>query len=286
MHNSGRALADAAPAGAGNGIFEQPLKAAMPLKGPGERDCDDRARSAAHPARVMLCRVDSLTDLSHDTRELRLAIEDGGRFGFFAGQYAQIEFAPEFARYYSMASTPAEEQLLFHLRRTPAGKAGSHVAQQLRPGDKVRVSGPLGYSYLRDGHTGPVLLIAGGSGLAPMLSILRTLLARDANARVVLYLGVRSERDVYHEHVLAGLAQEHANFSYAIVLSEPDGASVRRRGLVHQAVADDLADASAYTAYLAGPPAMVEAAGRLLLGRGVAGCDIHGDAFRHQPSGG
>ncbi|MBK5102818.1 MAG: naphthalene 1,2-dioxygenase [Burkholderiales bacterium] len=285
MHNSGRALADATPAGAGDSNLEQRLEAAMPLTGQGQRDCGNRAKSAAHPARVMLCRVDSLTDLSHDTSELRLAIEDGGRFGFFAGQYAQIEFAPEFCRYYSMASTPAEEQLLFHLRRTPGGTAGSYVAQQLKPGDKVKVSGPLGSSYLRDEHTGPVLLIAGGSGLAPMLSILRTLLAREVSRRVVLYFGVRSERDVYHERLLAGLAEDHDNFSYAIVLSEPDGASSRRRGLVHQAVADDLADASAYTVYLAGPTAMVEAAGKLLLGRGVAGCDIHGDAFRYPPPG-
>lgn len=278
MHNSGRA-----PAGAGNSAFEQPLQAAMPLTGPGQRDCTNHAESAAHPARAMQCRVDSLTDLNHDTRELRLAIEDGGRFGFSAGQYAQIEFAPGFCRYYSMASTPAEEQLLFHLRRMPEGKAGSYIAQELKPGDKVKVSGPLGSSHLRDGHSGPVLLIAGGSGLAPMLSILRTLLAREVGARVELYFGVRSERDVYHERLLAGLAEDHANFSYSIVLSEPAGASTRRRGLVHQAVAEDLVDASAYTVYLAGPPAMVAAAGQMLLGRGIAARDIHGDAFRYQP---
>lgn len=285
MHSSGRAWADVVPAKAGDSILEQPIKAAMPLTGSGQGDRFDDATLAAHPLRTMLCRVDSLADLTHDTRELCLAIEAGGPFGFLAGQYAQIEFAPDLSRHYSMANTPAEERLLFHLRRTPEGKTSSYVAQQLKPGDRVKVSGPLGSSYLRDKHAGPVLLVGGGSGLAPMLSILRTLLARDGSARVVLYFGVRSERDVYHERLLAGLAANHGNFSYEIVLSEPDSASGRRRGLVHLAVAEDLADASAYTAYLAGPPAMVEAAGQLLLGRGVAGCDIHADSFHYQPSG-
>ena len=100
-----------------------------------------------------------------------------------------------------------------------------------------------------------------------------------------LVAGVRSERDVYHEHLLAGLALRHDNFSYQIILSEPGSESRQRRGLLHQALAEDLADAAGYTAYLAGPPAMVEATGDLLLSRGIAPCDIHADAFRYQPLG-
>jgi CDP-4-dehydro-6-deoxyglucose reductase/ferredoxin-NAD(P)+ reductase (naphthalene dioxygenase ferredoxin-specific) len=184
-----------------------------------------------------------------------------------------------------MASTPAEEKLAFQLLCTSAGKTSSCIAQELKLGDKVKVSGPLGSSYLRDEHAGPVLLVAGGSGLAPVLSVLRTMLERGSSETVALYFGVRSERDVYHEHLLAGLAANHGNFSYQIVLSEPEGESGRRHGLVHQAVADDVADAAGYTAYLAGPPAMVEAAGQLLLSRGVARRDIHADAFRYQSSG-
>jgi len=173
---------------------------------------------------------------------------------------------------------------VFQLRGAPEGEGSAYVEQRLRRGGKVMVSGPLGSSYLRAWHAGPVLLVAGGSGLAPMLSILRTLLARDGSTRVLLYFGVRSERDVYHERLLAGLAADHGNFCYHIVLSAPGRESGRRQGLVHEAVAEDLADASGYTAYLAGPPAMVEAAGELLLSRGIATCDIHADAFRSRPA--
>ena len=256
----------------------------MPLTDTSRAGRVDDAMSAAHPSRTMLCRVDGLSDLTHNMLELRLAIEDGGPLGFSAGQYVQIEFAPDLRRYYSMASIPAEKRLVFHLRRANAGESSSYVANRLKLGDVVNVSGPLGSACLRDQHAGPVLLVAGGSGLAPMLSILQTLLVRDAGARVVLYFGVRSERDVYHESLLANLAAAHANFSYEIVLSEPDSGTIRRQGLVHEAVARDIADASGYTAYMAGPQEMVEAAGRLLLGRGVERRDIHADAFRPSPS--
>jgi ferredoxin-NAD(P)+ reductase (naphthalene dioxygenase ferredoxin-specific) len=283
---SGHELADPVSAEAGETFSEHSIKARAPLRDSrqsGDRGILEGEGLAAHPPRVTLCRVDGLTDLTHDIRELRLVIEAGGPFDFSAGQYAEIEFAPGLSRYYSMASTPAEEKLAFQLRRTSAGKTSSCVAQELKLGDRVKVSGPLGSSYLRDEHAGPVLLVAGGSGLAPVLSVLRTMLERGSSETVALYFGVRSERDVYHEHLLADLAASHDNFSYQIVLSEPGNDSRRRRGLVHQAVAEDLADATGYKAYLAGPPLMVEAAGRVLLGRGIAPRDIHADAFFSGP---
>ena len=277
-------MRSAEPAAAGEIAFRQQPGAAMAVTDPDPDEGGAGAEPAVPAARTVLCRVDRLGELNHDMRELRLALETGGPFRFLAGQYVQIEFTPELLRHYSIASTPAEEQLVFHLRLTPEGRTGSHIAQQLQPGAKVKVTGPLGSAYLRERHAGPVLLVAGGSGLAPMLSILRTLLARDGGARARLYFGVRGERDVYHERLLAELAAKHANFSYEIVLSQPEGETPRRRGLVHQAVAQDLADASGYTAYLAGPSAMVDSAARLLLERGVAAQDIHADAFRREAS--
>jgi naphthalene 1,2-dioxygenase ferredoxin reductase component len=285
---SGHDLAEPVPVEAGGIFFEHSIKTRVPLtdtRQSGKRGILEDEGRAPHSSRVMLCRVDGLTELTHDIRELRLVIEAGGPFKFSAGQYAQIEFASGLTRHYSMAGTPAEAELTFQLRRTADGKTGGYVTRELKLGDKIKVSGPLGSSYLRAKHAGPVLLVAGGSGFAPMYSVLRTLLGRGSGEKVALYFGVRSERDVYHERQLADLAANHDNFSYQIVLSEPASGSGRRRGLVHQAVAEDLADAAGYTAYLAGPPAMVEAAGQLLLGRGVARRDIHADGFRYQVSG-
>ncbi len=234
-----------------------------------------------HPSRVMRCRVERIEQLTHDIREVGLAIGSGGPFTFSAGQYAQLEFAPGLSRHYSMANTPGDPRLSFHIRRLPGGRTSGFVAEHLRVDDEVKVSGPLGVSYLRDGHHGPMLLVAGGSGLAPIESILRTRLSRNGDARVRLYFGARAERDIYHQGLLEELASGHAGFSYQLVLSEGAGSRLRQ-GLVHESVAEDFADFTGYKVYLAGPPPMVEAASEMLLARGLAQRDIHADAFYAQ----
>jgi CDP-4-dehydro-6-deoxyglucose reductase/ferredoxin-NAD(P)+ reductase (naphthalene dioxygenase ferredoxin-specific) len=235
-----------------------------------------------HPSRVMHCRVVGLANLTHDIREVRLSIEAGGPYSFSAGQYAQVEFAPGRSRHYSMANTPDEPELVFQVRHIPDGRTSSFVAEQLRLGAGVKVSGPLGVSYLRDKHAGPTLLIAGGSGLAPIESILRTMLTRSRADKVALYFGVRGKHDVYHEPLLSGLEAQHPNFTYTVVLSEEGGGQHMRAGLVHEAVATDISDVSGYKAYLAGPPPMVEAATQVLLDKGMPQRDIHADAFYNQ----
>ena len=235
-----------------------------------------------HPSRVMRCRVAGLEDLTHDIRGLRLEVESGGPLVFSAGQYAQLEFAAGLSRHYSMASTPSEPALTFHIRHMPGGRTSAYVATQLKVGDTVKVSGPLGVAYFREAHRGPVLLVAGGSGLAPIQSILRTLLARGTTAPVTLYFGVRSERDLYHEGLLKELAARHANLRFHVVLSEQKGERGRRYGLVHEAVAADLDGCEDLMAYLAGPPVMVEAATAVLQAKGAQPRQIHADAFYNQ----
>jgi ferredoxin-NAD(P)+ reductase (naphthalene dioxygenase ferredoxin-specific) len=240
----------------------------------------DAEELVLHPSRVMRCRVLELEELTHDIKGLRLAVEAGGPMTFSAGQYAQLEFAAGLSRHYSMANTPDEPELVFHIRHMPGGRTSAYVATQLKVGDKVKVSGPLGVSYLRDNHRGPVLLVAGGSGLAPIQAILCALLERRYDAPVTLYFGVRSERDVYHEARLKDLAAKHPNFRYQVVLSEQIGAPGRRYGLVHEAI--ELRNLEDAMAYLAGPPVMVEAATALLAAHGLAPRQIHADAFYNQ----
>ena len=240
----------------------------------------DAEELVLHPSRVMRCRVLELEALTHDIKGVRLAVEAGGPMTFSAGQYAQVEFAPGLSRHYSMANTPAEPELVFHIRHLPGGRTSQYVASHLKVGDKIKVSGPLGVSYLRDNHRGPVVLVAGGSGLAPNQSIVCTLLERGHEAAVTLYFGVRSERDLYHEGLLKDLVAQHPNFRYHVVLSEQIGEKGRRYGLVHEAM--DLPLAQGTMAYLAGPPVMVEAASAILAANGLARRQIHADAFYNQ----
>lgn len=240
-----------------------------------------------HPSRVMHCRVDAIDRLTHDILGLRLEMVSGGPYAFSAGQYAQLEFpvAPGSVRDYSMANRPDQKLIEFHLRVMPGGSVSARVADALRVGDMVRVCGPLGTSYVRLQHPGPMLCIAGGSGLAPIKSIVETALASGFARPVHLYFGARSERDVYFEAGLAALRQRQPNFRAHVVLSEPgdmpagDTILPRRRGMVTDAVAADFADLGGFKIYLAGPPPMVDAATEVARERGVARRDIHADAF-------
>jgi naphthalene 1,2-dioxygenase ferredoxin reductase component len=230
----------------------------------------------------MACKVATLDFLTQDILRLRLDIISGGPYTFSAGQFAKVVFAFSGgqARDYSMANRPDEADLEFHIRGVPGG-ISEKLPSHLKVGDAVKVSGPFGTSYLRSQHTGPILLVAGGSGLAPIRSILRTvLLAGGTSQPIHLYFGVRAERDVYGEAELRALQAQHRNLSVHIVLSEEQGnAPGRRYGLVSDAVRADFPSLQGFMAYLAGPPVMVEAATELAARLGIPARDVHADAF-------
>jgi CDP-4-dehydro-6-deoxyglucose reductase/ferredoxin-NAD(P)+ reductase (naphthalene dioxygenase ferredoxin-specific) len=231
-----------------------------------------------HPRRVLACRVVGLDDATHDIRRVRLAIEAGGPFDFSAGQYASVTFDNCQPRDYSMANAPGDPVLEFHVRRTDGGATSAYVGERLKVGDDVRVEGPFGTSYLREAHRGPIIAVAGGSGMAPLKSIVERALARALPQHIYFYFGVRTERDLYlHDH-FAALAEKHANLHFRPVLSEAANGTWRT-GLVHEAVAQDFDEFDGCKAYLAGPPVMVEAATRLFEKRGMRRIDVHADAF-------
>jgi CDP-4-dehydro-6-deoxyglucose reductase/ferredoxin-NAD(P)+ reductase (naphthalene dioxygenase ferredoxin-specific) len=231
-----------------------------------------------HPRRRLACKLVSLDDATHDIKRIRLEIVSGGPFDFSAGQFASVTFEGCPPRDYSMANVPGDPVLEFHIRRTAGGATSAHVAETLKVGDSVRVEGPFGASYLRESHRGPIIAVAGGSGMAPIKSVVERALQKQLPQHIYFYFGVRSERDLYlHDH-FATLAQKHKNLHFIPVLSE-GGDSNLRNGLVHEAVAQDFDEVDGCTAYLAGPPVMVEAATLLLEQRGMRRIDIHADAF-------
>lgn len=246
-------------------------------------DCEvhalDEDEFEVHPSRLLRCRVAAMKDLTHDIKEVRLSTEAGVALDFSAGQYLQLRFGDLEPRDFSMANAPHEPGLVFHIRRVPGGASSTHVFERLAVGDQVTASGPLGTAYLRRNSDAPIVAIAGGSGLAPVRSIVVTALHSGMRQPIHLYIGARAERDVYLEEELRTLARAHPNLRSQYVLSDPDGPSARRTGWVHEAVAADFPTLTGYRAYLAGPPPMVEAASRLLQDKGVARAALHADAF-------
>jgi len=228
-------------------------------------------------ARHLACRVVELQQATHDIRILHLEQPAGTRFDFRAGQYAKLGFADLPLRDYSMASRPGEPRLEFHIRDVGDG-ASRYAVRRLALGETVTVAGPLGDAYLRADHAGPIIAIAGGSGLAPMKSIVETALHLGHAQAIRLYFGVRSERDLYLVEHFERLASAHANFQFIPVVAEP-GPSPRHSGLVGDAVLADVTDFAGCRAYLAGPPPMVEGTVEQLRARGLPAADIHADPF-------
>jgi naphthalene 1,2-dioxygenase ferredoxin reductase component len=235
-----------------------------------------------HPARIVKATVLAVQPLAHDIR--RVVLKPAKPLAFSPGQYAQLQFTPEHARPYSMAGLADDGTLEFHVRVVPDGRVSGYVAGRLQAGDAVRVSGPLGTAYLRRKHEGPVLCVAGGTGLAPILSILRGAVADGLRNPVHLYFGVRSPRDVYGLDWLSELERRHPALQLHVVVAAGGDAREQRCGLVTEAIEADWPRLDGWRAYLCGSPPMVEAATRLVRRKGIAASHVHADAFYTQPA--
>jgi ferredoxin-NAD(P)+ reductase (naphthalene dioxygenase ferredoxin-specific) len=233
-----------------------------------------------HPARIVKATVAAIEDLTHDIK--RLVLRPAKPVEFSPGQYVQLQFTPEHARPYSMAGLAGDGLFEFHVRRVADGRVTGYIADRLRVGDAVKVSGPLGSAYLRRRHDGPMLCVAGGTGLAPILSILRGAVAECMRNPIHLYVGVRSPRDVYGSAWLDHLQREHPRLTVHVVVAAGGDAATQRRGLVTDAIEHDHGDLSGWRAYLCGSPPMVEAATLLARRKGIAAAHIHADAFYTQ----
>lgn len=234
----------------------------------------DCARSQIRVVRIKTS-VSGLSRLSRDVIEVRLAPANQP-LRFLPGQFARLTFKRLPPRSYSMAGLPDDDKLSFHIRILPAGKVSSYLANGCRIGDPVTVEAPLGTACWTGADGRPVVLAAGGTGFAPISSILRAAL-RDGQRRIHLYHGVRRPDDAYsrdHVQQLGAGATVH----YHVVCVEGDGKD-HRRGHLHEAIAEDFADFSGYRLFMAGPPPMTAALQTLASARGASPDDIFVDSF-------
>jgi naphthalene 1,2-dioxygenase ferredoxin reductase component len=231
-----------------------------------------------HPARALKTTVVAIEDMTHDIK--RIVLRSPKPLAFSPGQYAHVQFTPDHIRPYSMAGLSSDETLEFHVRLVTDGRVSDYIRSELAVGQPVRVSGPLGTAYLRQKHTGPILCVAGGTGLAPILSIVRGALHAGMTNPIHLYFGVRSPRDVYGVSWLQELARVHPNLSIHVIPTVDTTGLSPRTGLVTDAIASDWhGDVKDFRAYLCGAPPMVEAAALLLKQRGMPPEHVYADAF-------
>lgn len=233
-----------------------------------------------HTARIVKATVTALDDLAPGIKRLRLA--PAKSIDFSPGQYLQLQFAAGLARPYSAAGLCSDGELEFHIRLVRGGRVTGHIAEHLKPGDAVRVSGPLGAAYLRQRHTGPMLCVAGGTGLAPVLSILRGAIAEGMGNPIRVYVGARSAREAYGAEALQALARQHPDLRTRLVTGMEGDAPGRHHGRLTEAIAAELGPLDGWRAYLCGSPALVEATAELARHKGLAPERIHADAFYPQ----
>lgn len=241
-----------------------------------------RAAERLHPLRRVTGTVVQVQHPTHDIVRLRIAV-DGAPFMFAPGQYAEVTFADCPARPYSMANRPGDPLLEFHVRHVPGGVVGSHVAGEIREGARVKVHGPYGTAFLRKPAGEPMLMVAGGPGLAPIKSILLSALAKFGEdiGPMHLYHGVRESRDLYDGDMVVGAGGGCVH--YVPVVTSPSLESVCRHGTAQQAIESDFPSLAGFKVYVAGPPAMVEACAATALRLGAHREDVHADAFHAAP---
>ncbi len=236
------------------------------------------------PVKTLPCRVERMERLAHDVMGLWLKLPSSERMQFLPGQYIDFLLKDGKRRSFSLANAPEEDELLeLHVRHVPGGQFSEHVFSAMKPKDILRINGPLGSFFLRESDK-PAIFVAGGTGFAPIKSLLGHAFHHRMERRMVLYWGARALRDLYLPQRAADWQQTQERFDFIPVLSQPASEDrwPGRTGLVHEAVLEDFADLSGYQVYACGAPAMVKAAHRDFTARGLPEAEFYSDAFEFQ----
>ncbi|NKF22047.1 2Fe-2S iron-sulfur cluster-binding protein [Solimonas marina] len=229
--------------------------------------------------RQLPVRAQAKTWLAHDVLGLTLKLPRGDDFQYLPGQYIDLLIGDGRRRSFSIANKPNGETLELHIRVTPNGRFANWAANEMPDRAILRLEGPLGAFYLRDESTRPLIMVAGGTGAAPIHAMLNELLARGSGRPAHLFWGARSLRDLYLDASLQEWTARHPEFRYTPVLSEPDAEWAGARGFVHEAVLAAYPDLSQHEVYLSGPPAMVRAGKDAALGAGLDADHLYYDSF-------
>jgi len=260
-----------------------------------DSDLTVRARLIASVADVEIktlpCRIARLTPLAPDVMQLWLRLPAVERLRFHPGQYLDVLLENGRRRSFSIASPPHDSEALeLHVRRVNGGGFSERLfgaaagVGSLGTGALLRIEGPIGQFSYREG-LGPVLMVAGGTGFAPLKSMLRHMLETGIRRDLHLYWGARHTQDVYEEALVLEWVRRHPQLKFTAVLSEASAAEAahHRAGWVHEAVLADYPELARFEVYAAGPPAMIEAMRTHFPRHGLSTERLYFDSFDYAP---
>ena len=237
--------------------------------------------------REYITTIESIEQLTHDIKGFRFKLPEGETVKFKAGQYMQFYTKPyakvreSVYRAYSIANVPSDNEAIeLIIRQVPDGICTTYAHTQLSQGDQVNISGPYGDFYLR-GDCDEIVMIAGGSGLAPIRSIILDVLEKEIDIKMNFFFGAVAKRDLYYLDFFNDLAARHDNFRFIPALSRPapDDNWDGETGLITDIVARYIDDGSDMEGYLCGSPGMIDACVNVLTSKGIPEEKIYYDKF-------
>jgi CDP-4-dehydro-6-deoxyglucose reductase/3-phenylpropionate/trans-cinnamate dioxygenase ferredoxin reductase subunit len=225
--------------------------------------------------------VHKIEERSKEVSVLHLRLPIGRRVPFSAGQYATVLMEDGESRNYSIANPPQLNDIVeLHVRRIPRGMFSDRVLSSLKPGSFLKIELPFGLFTWSDDHSGPAIMLATGTGFAPLKSMIRDLIHCKISRPVHLFWGGEREADIYDRALVEGWAKTLPWFSFTPVLANPDGSWEGTTGFVQNAVLAQYADLSGHEVYACGNPIMIaQARGLLAEQRSLSPDAFYSDAF-------
>jgi CDP-4-dehydro-6-deoxyglucose reductase len=215
--------------------------------------------------RKLPARVQKLERAADDAMIVYLKLPANERLMFLPGQYIDILLKDGTRRSFSMANAPHDDEYVqLHVRHVPGGSFTDHVFRTMKEREILRFEGPFGTFFLRDESDKPIVLVASGTGFAPIKALIEAAFKKGVARPMRLYWGARRPKDLYLKGLAERWVAEHASFSYVPVVSDalPEDGWQGRTGFVHRAVMEDLSDLSGHQVYACGVPIMVDSARR------------------------
>jgi CDP-4-dehydro-6-deoxyglucose reductase len=249
-------------------------------------ECREVATARDIPVRIMPCRVQTMERVAEDVIVLKLKLPANERLQFLAGQYIEFLLKDGKRRAFSIANAPHDDGFLqLHVRLIAGGKFTGHVFDGMKEKDILRFQGPYGSFFLREESKKPVILLAGGTGFAPIKALVEHAIHSRSTRPMTLYWGARNRAGLYLPELPVAWAEEHEHIAYVPVLSDATEVDAwsGRSGLVHRAVLEDHTDLSAFQVYACGAPAMIDAARAGFVAQGLPPEEFFADAFTFAP---
>jgi CDP-4-dehydro-6-deoxyglucose reductase len=228
-------------------------------------------------------RVEVLEELNNDVMKMIIKLPGSKTLKYKAGQYIEFLLPNGSRRAFSIANAPNESFLELHLRLIEGGKFTNFVFKEMKEKSIHRVEAPMGQFFLRESDR-PIIFVAGGTGFAPIKSIIEDMIVKKISRPIYLYRGVRSHEDLYMNQLPEQWKTQLDIFTYVPVYSEiVDESNKLRTGFVHQAVLDDFKTLKDFQVYCSGAPVMVDIACNTFIQQGLPEDEFFSDAFSFAP---